>query len=350
MPGRNAQISRVIQELLILEGAPQGLTVKDLCARLADRGYTEKPRTVYRDLEMLGELGLAFPPEEGKTDEGAARWKLGNHTRITDSFFLSPKELLALYLARGVLAPLRETYFYEDLQSIFRKIEDRLSERTCRHLHELSSEFHFEPGPRWGLGIEPDVLETVRAACAERQWLEVTYFSANRGEKSSRKLGPHFLYSAKGSLYLVAEDRDAGIAKVFSVPRMSEARLLDEPYEGKVTDPESYFQGSFGVFVDGHPERIRIEFSPLVSPFVRERRWHSSQTVVAKSNGVIQLSLEVSLTPELVQWILGFGSTAKELEPESLKERIVEEANRILSPPTTPATSPPTTYHSRKAA
>jgi predicted DNA-binding transcriptional regulator YafY len=42
------------------------------------------------------------------------------------------------------------------------------------------------------------------------------------------------------------------------------------------------------------------------------------------------MTLKVADTPELVGWILSFGSRVKVLSPESLKRRVQEEAGKIL--------------------
>jgi predicted DNA-binding transcriptional regulator YafY len=339
MSGRNSQISRIYALLNVLEGAPQGLTVAELTSRVNERGHEASKRTVYRDLEALSSAGFAVSPQGNPSDTNATRWVLERLTRIGQHFVLSSRELLALYIARGVLTPLKDTPFFQDLDATFKKIELRLGSKGCDYFTELAQEFRFEPGPRWGLGLDPDLLETVRACCAERQLLSVTYASANKQEKRSRRLGPHYLYFAQGSLYLVAEDMEEAKTKVFSVPRMSDAKMMDDAYEGKVTSPESYFDGTFGIFRGGTPVQVRLAFSPTITPFVRERRWHSSQTIVNRGDGSILLSLEVSITPELVQWVLGFGAEVNVIEPDELRSKIIFAAEGVLAQ-----------YQKRKAA
>jgi predicted DNA-binding transcriptional regulator YafY len=42
------------------------------------------------------------------------------------------------------------------------------------------------------------------------------------------------------------------------------------------------------------------------------------------------MTLKVADTPELVGWILSFGSRVKVLTPESLKARVRDEVQKIL--------------------
>jgi len=181
------------------------------------------------------------------------------------------------------------------------------------------------------LGLDPDITETVRAACTERHVLSVAYHTASRGVTTTRKLGPHFLYFAKGSLYLVAEDLNERKVKVFSVPRIENAQMLDEDYNGETVDPEQYFGSAFGVYRGGEAKSVCVRFAPAIASYIRERRWHDSQRVVVKEQGFIELSLEVAITPELTQWILGFGPNAEVLEPKALIEEIQVEARKTVA-------------------
>ena len=251
-------------------------------------------------------------------------------TKVSHYLVLNSRELLALYLARSMLSPLKETPFFDDLRTTFNKIEEKLSSKGKDYLDEVSTELHFEPGPRWGLGLDPDVIETVRSACSERQKLKINYKSNNSKTVRDRILGPQFLYFSKGALYLVAEDLESNTNKVFSLTRINTAEMLDEEYTGEQVDVSKYFDGSFGVFQTDQIEDIELEFKHPISEYIRERKWHSSQRIVNLDQGRITLKLELGITPELVQWVLGFGANVKVMKPESLKEEIIEGASDIL--------------------
>ena len=329
MKGRNAQVSRFYKILNILEGAPHGLSVSDLHQRLYDRGFEVEKRTVYRDLDALKAAGFPLN-EKGTDDVNGTKWTLEKTTKVSHYLVLDSRELVALYLARGMLAPLKDTPFFADLTSAFSKIDEKLTRKGQDFLNEVSNEFYFEPGPKWGLGLNPDIVDTVRAACTERHKIKVNYSSSNSQKTTDRILGPQFLYFSKGSLYLVAEDISAAKNKIFSLPRIDQAEMLDEPYDGETVDPENYFDSAFGIYHSPNTEHIELEFSPPVAAFVSERRWHRSQRVVSCQGGKIKMHLEVGVTPELIQWILSYGPAAKVLGPESLKSQILDQIERTL--------------------
>lgn len=325
MSGRNSQVTRIYSVLNLLEGAPHGLTVADICHRISEAGHKISKRTVYRDLEALEAAGFPLSATEEKSDQGGSRWKMEKTKQINQYLVLSVRELVALYLSKNALKPLVGTPFYEDLESAFLKIHEKLTSKHKSFLQDLQKEIQFQPTPKWGLGVEADTIETVRAACSEGHVFQCKYNSVNSKTHKLRTLGPHFLYFAKGSIYLVAEDLEDKSTKLFSLPRMSEPVMLEDEYKGKVVSAEELFKSSIGSFMGKNPEEVQIEFSSEVATYIKERFWHNTQRIVNQPNGRITMFLEVANTPELVQWILGFGPNAVVIKPNGLKNKILSE-------------------------
>jgi proteasome accessory factor B len=324
MAGRNNQVARIFAVLDILEGASEPLLVSEIHTRTEARGFSESKRTIYRDLEALALAGFPlFPDSDSETNQ---KWSLERTAKITQYLVLTARELFALFVARGALKPLESTPFYEDIQKVFIKLEQKLGIKQSEYLETLDDEIRFEPGPSWGLGINPDTLETVRTACSKGFVIEALYYSVNSKTERKRRLGPHYLYYAKGGLYLVAEDLDDKKVKVFALPRIKSIEMKDEVYHGKVITPEEFFNGGMSVFTGSKPEEIVLEFSDEVAQFVKERRWHSSQRTVNLEGGRIRVTLELGQTPELISWVLSFGPGAKVVSPASLAERVLAKA------------------------
>ena len=294
MDNRNMQVARIFQVLAILQSSRNGKSVTEIEAALIDRGFEVQKRTVYRDIDALETAGFPINRDD------------------------------------GTLLPLANTPFHNDLMGLFKKIDDKLGSNSRDHLDEIREGFKFDPGPRWGLGMDPDTIDTLRAGCAERQILVGVYASASSGTVKDRRIGPHYLYFAKGALYLVGEDLDDSKVKVFSAPRFKSVAMTDEVYTGSITTPEEYFQGAFGMYKDGSDAvEVIITFNKQIAPYVRERKWHSSQTVVNKADGSIVMTLHCQVNLELVRWVLGFGANARAISPDSLVKSVQEESKNV---------------------
>jgi predicted DNA-binding transcriptional regulator YafY len=365
MKDRKSRIARILSTLDLLDVSSEGLSLGQIHRDLSDRGFEASPRTIHRDLVSLSEAGFPLI-EEGATSEapGApdSRWSLSRVTGIHPYLVLTAKELFALYLARGVLRPLEHTPFYEDLHSIFRKLEEKIGPERAEQLEALEGELRFDPSPAWGLSLNPDVLEILRAACRSGKVIEARYHSVRSGSESVRRLGPHYLYYAQGGLYLVAEElpqnrgetERSGRVKAFALPRFRNAAMLDEAYEGRIVTPREFLNGALKGFNGSGPEdpdeprekmqeeiaseivpevvpEIVVEFDSDVAHHIRERRWHASQRVMNLDRGRVRVTLELESTPGVIAWILGFGPSARVLSPANLAEQVATRASETLS-------------------
>jgi proteasome accessory factor B len=329
MPGRNAQVARIFSLLNVLENSGRAHTVSELHQRLLDLGHSAGKRTIYRDLETLCSAG--FPLSADGAEGETQKWRLERKTQINDYFVITAKELFALYLAQGVLKPLANSPIFDDLIAVFQRIEERLGIKQSKYLNSLAEEIRFEPGPQWGLNLNLEILETIRAACAEGQVLSGLYYSANSGTETIRKIGPHYLYYAKGGLYLVAEELESEKIKIFAVPRFRSIEMLGEEYNAPIQTPDQIFDGSLGIFSSEKTREIVIEFATEVAEYVRERRWHPSQRVVNLEGGRIRMTLEAADNPELYSWILGFGARARVISPEEVAEKVAIKASETVA-------------------
>lgn len=328
MENRNMQVARIFQVLSILQSSRRGMSVSEIESALTERGFDVQKRTVYRDIDALETAGFPVSRDDGNPQ----RISIDSEVKIDNYLVLSPREILALYLARGALQPLASTPFHDDLEGLFKKIDDKLGAAAREHLTEISEGFRFDPGPRWGLGMDPDVIDTLRAACIERQVVSGVYASVSSQSERLRRIGPHYLYFAKGALYLVGEDLEDGKVKVFSAPRFKSVTMTSDEYTGKVTTPEEFFSGSFGIYKDGSkPEAITLNFSKVIAPYVRERKWHASQQVINRDDGSLTMLLHCQLNREIVNWVLGFGANVEVVEPQELVDMVVAESRRFIA-------------------
>lgn len=327
MAGEYRTTNRIFAILALLEGSSHGLTVKMIHERLIE-DHPADERTYRRDVENLEYLDFLTKFSDPDDEVRAMRYKANRTLKVGRTLTLDIRELFALYVARNMLTPLRDTPLYSDLERMFKRIEQGLGPRCQEHLQELAADIHFAPGPRWSLGIHPEVLDVAEKCCAEGHILTAEYSSVNSGDKRKRTLGPHFLYFATGALYLIAEDMEDGQVKTFALPRFHNAVMTEQVYTGTKVIPETYFASAISIF-RGQPERIELIFHPPAE-HIRERRWHASQVTLPYEDGSIHMTLDVAVTQELVQWILGFGAGVEIVSPKSLTKQIIEAAKAVI--------------------
>jgi predicted DNA-binding transcriptional regulator YafY len=69
---------------------------------------------------------------------------------------------------------------------------------------------------------------------------------------------------------------------------------------------------------------VRLRFDARVAQLVRARVWHPSQAIVGLPDGGVELRMRTN-GPELVRQVLEFGDKVEVVEPQWLRDAVVDE-------------------------
>ena len=239
------------------------------------------------------------------------------HDPRRDAGFTLP-ELCALYFSRSLLTALGGTPFHDSLDSAFDKLADALPPALWAFVDRLpqalAAKGHL--GQASTHPVSQEVVATLVGAALDRRRVEMRYHSFSSGREKDYLVEPHRLAWAHGALYLFAFVPEYGEMRTFAVSRIATAVARTDGFEAAPGDGEVFPQ-SLGAF-SGAPERVVIEFSPAMAPYIRERAWHPSQAIDEGPDGGVRLTLDVSIDPALRSWILGFGGDARVVSPAGL--------------------------------
>lgn len=75
----------------------------------------------------------------------------------------------------------------------------------------------------------------------------------------------------------------------------------------------------------GDPIEVEIWFDAVTAPYIRERRWHPTQTLLDHSGGEVTLKMTVRGINDLKRWVMGYGQGAKVLAPKELIDLVTRE-------------------------
>jgi predicted DNA-binding transcriptional regulator YafY len=70
------------------------------------------------------------------------------------------------------------------------------------------------------------------------------------------------------------------------------------------------------------PELVQLQFSANRGQYVRTKPLHPTQQVQVNTNGLLEVSLKVIPTQELVTLLLSFGDDVEVVAPSSLREQM----------------------------
>jgi predicted DNA-binding transcriptional regulator YafY len=94
---------------------------------------------------------------------------------------------------------------------------------------------------------------------------------------------------------------------------------------------EKRLRDSFGVHSGDGKFEVLIRFAPRAADYVREKKWHPSQTLRELANGGLELKLNLSSLGEVQRWVLSWGGDARVLQPPELVESVRQAATAILN-------------------
>jgi predicted DNA-binding transcriptional regulator YafY len=113
--------------------------------------------------------------------------------------------------------------------------------------------------------------------------------------------------------------------------RIERAGLTDESYAIPPDfDANEFFGPSWRVTVSGEVKTVKLKIvDPEILRIMEETVWHPSQALQMQKNGSLIMTLKVATTVDFLAWILGWGEKIEVLEPEELREEVMETAEKI---------------------
>jgi len=318
---RGDQLGRQWKIIQTLISSRRGKSASELA-----QGLDCNPRTVYRDLEALQVAG--FPIYTERSD-GKNLWSLLDTVKHQMPVPFSLTELMALYFGRDMLKVFKDTAFYESLESLLQKVKTTLPPESIKYLKNVEQTLHLGMKPYKDYGKFKEILNRVTDAALNHKTIEIVYFTMSRKKETRRRVDPYRVWFFDGTFYLIGLCHMRNQVRMFALDRIKMLHQTKETFEVPENFNVDDFMGaSFGVY-QGSPISIKVWFHPDVAGYIKEKIWHESQKIHPQPDGSIVFEAQVAGTNEIRFWIMTWGSKAEVLEPESLREDIRAEAERM---------------------
>lgn len=313
---RNAEVIRQWRLLLHLDNRAHGSSVDDLAREL-----NVTKRTIWRDVAALQDAG--FPLVDEKRDRKTTWRVLSLPLKSLTDAGMSVTEICSLYMGRELLLTLTGTPFEAGVNSLIKKVQKALSPRTRAFLDELPNVVRVRPEPR--KKVSPGYNELVAKlieASTRRKAVEMRYFSVSSNRVKDYLVHPCNVQYSEGGLYLHAFVPEYDELRFFAIERLKKCVVTEQSFTPIKATEGADFSPSLGLGM-GRPERVILEFTPRVAPYVRERVWHKSQQIEELADGGVRLGLKVALDWSLHGWILSWGAHVHVVSPSALAQDVL---------------------------
>ncbi len=311
---------RLLSILLLLQ-VHDRMTARELAKRLE-----VSERTIHRDMEALSAAGVPVVAERG-TGGG---WGLmeAYSTNLTG---LTEAEIQALFVA-GPAHLLADLGLRQASEAALIKLLAALPSLSRSNAEYVRNRIHID-ATRWSNSEEAiPSLPTLQDAIWQERKLHLTY---RRGDDTivERLVDPLGLV-AKGSVwYLVATVE--GELRTYRVSRIQNASITGEPCVRPADfDLAAYWEQSASDFkanLPRYPATVRVD--PTILTYMRYvgRYARIVSTEPADADGWIQVAMLFEEEHNACEYVLSFGSQMIVVEPETLREKVIEAARSIVA-------------------
>ncbi len=282
-------------------------------------------KTAQRTLEFMREQ-LRLPLGYSAEHRG---WYYTEPHFALPAIELTEGDLVAILLAEKLARQYRGTAIGHQVEMAFAKVLAAMTNTVSIDLGALSEAHSFEAAATTEL--DPGLFSRLGRAAIERRRIEMTYFTATRGELTRRKADPLHLRNSLGEWYLIAWDHLRGEPRDFLISRIREMTVTDERFDWPQDFIlEDYLDQGFGMIRGREPIHVEIIFDEYQARWMRERtKFHSTEEREDLPDGSLRMRMRVTALDGVKRFVMQYGAHAKVIKPEELRHAIREEIEKM---------------------
>lgn len=277
---------------------------------LADKFEISK-RTVYRDIVALSEMGVPVVSLPGEGYE------------LMPGFYLpplifTPAEASALVLGAKMLTQQADGTLPADAENALAKIVALLPDDARQQVERLTEIIHFIL-PQKRFNLDDPWLVTLQQAILDRCVVYIHYQAYDRNEITKRQFEPHWLFYSNTVWYVSGYCRLRQADRCFRLDRIDHLVQLPETFSPR----DLSWETTASIIA-------QVRFAPDAIRWVRERQHYGYQSEEPPNEVGIVMTYQVDALGELIPWLLGWGAKAEVLSPPKLRQKIRQEAQKLV--------------------
>ena len=288
------------------------------------RAAEVSPKTIHRDLDFMRDR-LNLPIEFAPANNG---YFYTGEVSGFPTMQITEGEIFALVVAEKALQQYRGTSFEKPLLSAIKKMEQALPDTISLNLADIERTISFRTRAEPILNLE--IFDALAKAVAQRQQLELHYRKPGHAAEK-RLVDAYHLANINGEWYLFAYDHARQDLRTFVPTRIQAVKPTGKTFERTQNfSLENRLRDSFGVHAGEGEFEVLIRFNRRAADYIREKKWHPSQTLRDLKDGSAELKMKLSSLAEVQRWVLSWAGEATVLKPKELVESVRAAAQKIL--------------------
>ena len=299
------------------------LTVAEINNRLDEKVDVQK---IQRILRTIMESGVHLTVD--KIDRNKNQYSMPREYRNLITPEIQENELLSMYILKDYLRIFKGTNIEDSLKSILHKIESIAPGEVYDSYADTDSYMWEQDFGKFNYSGFDDLIKNVTHIIVAREWVEITYDNPATKTNKTFNVLLQRLFIYNGVLYIAAyiPKHDSTIALALHRIENLQSVKKNNTYRPDF-DMSVFRKNRFGVFM-GEIKSVRLKIFKKYAHYFLNRKWHASQKISKDKEGNLLLKMDVPLSPELLNWLLGWQSAITVLDPpeliETVKETLIE--------------------------
>ena len=266
-------------------------------------------RTINRDIETLCRAGIPI-----RTTQGAGGGiSIMEGYRMDRTLFTSKDMKMIMAGLRSLDSVSGSSYYGQLMEKLKVGASDFVSGRDSV-LIDLSSWYKESLLPK---------ISLIQDAVEERKKIVFHYFAP--GGDSIREIEPYYLIFKWSSWYVWGWCMKREDFRLFKLNRLEDLKKMEEEFEPRqVPLPDLSNERIFPANI-----RVKVLFEP-------EMKWRlieefGPQCFEKQEDGRLLFQMDYTDEDTLLGWLLTFGAKAEVLEPKTVKEKLLETAEKVIA-------------------
>ena len=310
-----SKTSQCIKLLRILYSRKQPVNIAELAGELETN-----PRNIPEYVKELRLIGFDIEPVHGR---------YGGYVLNRDSTFpavrLSDSEREAFMTGYEYLLARNDFMEIENYKKAMQKVSSAIINRDSM-IDEPMLVYRFP------LVMPQEDLEkrylAIQQCVSNKTVLEMEYLT-QKNEITKRAIHPYKLFMYNNAWFVLGFDESKGAILYFKLNRIQSFTVQHRQFVRLLTYKESDYLDEYGMKNNGEWYPIKLKLTGNYAMLVKERVYGKEQTVESVDDKTTILSVSMQGRENILVFVLGFGEYCEVLEPEWLKERLIETIDTI---------------------
>lgn len=310
-----SKTSQCIKLLRILYSRKQPVNITELAGELETN-----PRNIPEYVKELRLIGFEIEPVHGK---------YGGYVLNRDSTFpavrLSDSEREAFMTGYEYLLARNDFMEIESYKKAMQKVSSAIINRDSI-MDETMLAYRFP------LLMPQEDLEkryfAIQQCIVQKTVIEIEYLS-QKNEVTKRIIHPYKLFMYNNAWFVLGFDESKGDIRYFKLNRIQNFAVQHRKFVQLLTYKESDYLDEYGMKNNGEWYSIKLKLTGNYAMLVKERVYGKDQKIEVIDEKTTILSCKMQNKENILVFVLGFGSNCEVLEPEWLKEELIETIDKL---------------------